>query len=333
MHIGILGAGAIGCYLGGKLIAAGHDVVLVGRLGEEIAQHGLVLTDYTGARLAVESGRIRYLAEPAALASVETILLTVKSGATEEAARPLGTILTRPTPIVSFQNGVSNPERLRAVLPGHPVLAGMVPFNVARTGPGCFHNGTSGPLTIEKREGVEGPIAAALRHAGFKVQLREALTPLQWTKLVVNLNNAVNALAGIPILEQMADRRYRLVMSRCVREALDVLRAAGIRPVRMGAIIPSLAPRILTLPDFVFRPLSQLMVKVDSAARSSMLDDLDRRRMTEIDHLNGEIIRLAERYGVDAPVNRTITGLVKAAEVARAGSPRISSERLLSLIA
>src|SRR5207249_999787 len=119
-----LGAGAIGCYLGGRLLAARHDVVLVGRLGAEIRAAGLELTDYTGGRVVVPPGEIRYVEDAAALAGVDVVLVTVKSLATEEAARPLASILQRPTPIVSFQNGVANPPRLRALLPQHPVLAG-----------------------------------------------------------------------------------------------------------------------------------------------------------------------------------------------------------------
>src|SRR5689334_2125962 len=131
MKIGILGAGAIGCFVGGRLIAAGHDVVLVGRLGDEIRASGLELTDYAGGHVKLAPEEVRYVAEPAALAETSAVLVTVKSAATEDAARPLAPILPANVPVVSFQNGVSNPQRLRAVLPDHPVLAGMVPFNVA----------------------------------------------------------------------------------------------------------------------------------------------------------------------------------------------------------
>lgn len=332
MKIGILGAGAIGCYLGGKLIAAGHDVVLVGRLGDEIRASGLELTDYAGGRVKLAASQVSYVDEPSPLAGVDAIFMTVKSQATEEAARPLAAILARPTPIVSFQNGVSNPSRLRAALPGHPILAGMVPFNVARTAPGCFHNGTSGPLAIEKKGGVEAPIADALRSAGFEVELHTALEALQWSKLLINLNNAVNALGGVPLYQQLRDRTYRRVMAMCVREGIAAMRANGLRVARVGRMIPSLAPIVLDLPNVIFLRVAAAMVKVDRTARSSMLDDLERGRATEIDHLNGEIVRLADARGVAVPVNRRMIALVKKAEKERAGSPRIPSERLLELV-
>jgi 2-dehydropantoate 2-reductase len=332
VKIGILGAGAIGCFVGGRLVAAGHDVVMVGRLGDEIREHGLELTDYAGGRVKLAGAEVRYFADPAPLAEVSAIFVTVKSAATEEAARPLGSILARPTPIISFQNGVSNPEKLRAALPGHPILPGMVPFNVARTAPGRFHNGTSGPLAIERRGGAEAPIAAALRGAGFDVELHASLSAIQWSKLLVNLNNAVNALSGLPLHEQLRDRRYRRVMALSVREGLSAMRANGLRVVRVGRVIPQLGPLVLSLPDALFQRVARLMVKVDENARSSMLDDLDRRRATEIDYLNGEIVRLADARGLRAPVNRKLVELVKEAERARVGSPCIPADRLLALV-
>jgi 2-dehydropantoate 2-reductase len=130
MKIGIVGAGAIGCFLGGRLIAAGHDVVLVGRLGDEIRASGLELTDYAGGRVKLTGSQVRYVAEPAPLAEVSAVFVTVKSQATDDAAHPLASILTRPVPIVSFQNGVSNASRLRAG-PPVPAAAGAAPPGAA----------------------------------------------------------------------------------------------------------------------------------------------------------------------------------------------------------
>ncbi len=332
MKIGVLGAGAIGTYLGAKLIGAGHDVVLVGRLGAEIAASGIELTDYTGAHERIEASRVRCESGPEPLTDREVILVTVKSMATEAAARPLASLLTAPTTFVSFQNGVSNPQQLRTVLPGHTILAGMVPFNVARVGPCRFHNGTSGPLAIERQEGKELALATALRQAGFEVQTRADLLGVQWSKLLINLNNSVNALAGIPLKEQLLDRGYRHIMAACVREGLIVVRAAGIRLSRVGLIVPQIAPFVLSLPNAVFLRVAAAMVKIDPQARSSMLDDLERGRATEIDYLNGEIVRLGDAHAVPTPVNRKVIALIKEAEAKRAGSPRIPAARLAELV-
>lgn len=334
MKIGVFGAGAIGCFVGGRLIEAGHDVTMVGRLGEEIATHGLLLTDYAGARLELPLAKIRYVAEPSALSGVDTVLVTVKSMATQSAAAPLASILAKGTTVVSLQNGVSNATRLREVLPGMNVLAGMVPFNVARPAPGHFHNGTSGALVVEKTsEAFPCPIVDALRSARFEVEHRADVEAVLWTKLIINLNNSVNALAGIPLLEQLHDRGYRRVMAACIREGLAVMRAAKIKPVRIGRMIPSLAPLILSAPNPIFLRVAAAMVKVDPTASSSMQDDLARGRTTEIDYLNGEIVARGATLGVPTPANRAIVARVKAAEAARAGSPRLSASALLDAIA
>jgi 2-dehydropantoate 2-reductase len=324
VKIGVFGAGSIGCYLGGRLIAAGHDVVLVGRMAAEIAAHGLTLSDYQGERIVLRE--VRYVDDAAALADCDVVLVTVKSTATREAGEALARV--RPQVVVSFQNGVGNVEVLRAVLPR--VLAGMVPFNVVRRPNGHFHNGTSGPLELER--GCD-ELTQALRGAGFGVVLHDDLRAVQWTKLVVNLNNSLNALAGVPLQEQLRDRTYRLVMAMVVREALACLQAEGIKPVRIGRLIPRLAPYVLSLPNWAFLRVAAAMVKIDPEARSSMWEDLERRRPTEIEYLNGEIIRLGEKHGVPTPVNRKIRELVRAAEIARQGSPKLTAEALWADVA
>ena len=246
VKIGILGAGAIGCFLGGRLIAAGHEVVLVGRLGDEIRASGL---DAHGLRrrprrARAGPGALRRRARARSPRST-SVLVTVKSAGDRGRGAPARVDPgARRRPIVSFQNGVSNPSRLRAVLPGHPVLAGMVPFNVARTGPGCFHNGTSGPLAIEdgRRRRAADRRRAARAPASTSSSTRRS-RPLQWSKLLVNLNNAVNALARRAALP--ADPRSHLPprdgdvrargRSRCMR-------ASGLRVARVGRMIPRSRP-------------------------------------------------------------------------------------------
>jgi len=164
------------------------------------------------------------------------------------------------------------------------------------------------------------------------VQARADLLGVQWSKMLVNLNNSVNALAGIPLREQISDRGYRRVMAACVREGLAAAHAAKIHLARVGLIVPQIMPAVLSLPNALFLRVAATMVKIDPQARSSMADDLERRRVTEIDHLNGEIVRLGERHAVPTPVNRKIIALVKEAEAKREGSPRLSAARLAELV-
>lgn len=328
MKLGVFGAGAIGTFLGGRLILAGHDVALVGRRGGALLERGLDLTDYTGAKLHVPKERIAYGADPASLASVEAVLVTVKSAATPQAGAALARVLPREAVVVSFQNGVANPGVLRAALPKHRVLAGMVPFNVLWRSDTHLHNGTSGPLELERPP--DPALPEALKSAGFGVVLHDDLTPVLWTKLLVNANNAVNALAGVPLRDQLGDPALRRVMKAVLSEGLQCLKAAGIEPVRIGRLVPALAPLVLGLPNWLFMRVAAAMVKVDPDARSSMWEDLERRRTTEIDWLNGELIKLGEKHGVPTPVNRRLVELVRAAEQAGQGSPRLGAAALLS---
>lgn len=327
MRIGIFGAGSIGCYLGGRLIAAGHDVVMVGRAAE-VATQGLTLTDYAGRCWRIEPAALRYGADASLLADREAVLVTVKSPDTAAAAAALAPVLAPGAVVASFQNGVRNAEVLRGALPGCVVLAGMVPFNVVRGEGGRFHNGTSGPLELERQGGAEAALAAALSGAGFDLALHADMRRVQWSKLLINVNNAVNALSGLPLREQLADRAYRRLMADVLREALACVRADGIRPVRIGRLIIGVVPTALSLPNWLFFRVAAAMVKIDPAARSSMWEDLERRRRTEVDELNGEIVRIGERVGVATPLSRRLCELVREAERAGAGSPNLGAAAL-----
>jgi len=328
VKIGVMGAGAIGCYVGGRLAAAGADVTLVGRasLAAEVAEHGLHLTDYRGADLRV---RARFSDDVATLADRDLVLVTVKGGDTGAVGATLASVVAAGARVVSFQNGVRNPEVLRAALAGRRVIAGMVPFNVVRRAGGHFHQGTSGTLAVE-RDGTDD-LVAALRAAGLPVEQHADMRGVLWGKLLVNLNNSVNALADIPIKEMLGQRDYRRVMAACMREGLAAVRAAGIRPKVDVPVPPRLVPWLLTLPDGIFAVVARRLLTVDPQARSSMWDDLARGRKTEIDALNGEIVRLADEVGTAAPVNRAIVELVRAAE--GRGSPGLSAAALRAQLA
>lgn len=328
-----MGAGSIGGYLGGRLMAAGSDVVLVGRpsLGGEIAAHGLTITDYLGYARTLAAGAVPYATQADALARCDFVLVTVKGPATEEAARELAPHLAQTAVVVSLQNGVRNADVLRRALPGRRVLAGMVPFNVVRRDHGGFHRGTSGELVVEATpDGVERPLVGALVAAGVPALAATNLSGIQWGKLLLNLNNALNALAGVPLLEQIRDSGYRRVLAAAVAEALLLLRAAGIRPeVSLPLPLWALAP-LLRMPSFVFTRVARRLMAIDPRARSSMWEDLERRRPTEIAQLNGEIVALARELRMRAPVNERIVALVGGAERRAEGSPRMSAAALVA---
>ncbi|MDB4928650.1 MAG: panE1 [Myxococcaceae bacterium] len=333
--VGVLGAGSIGCYVGGALAAAGTDVVLVarGRVRDELAAHGLTVVALDGTARLAPTDRYAVALAADALAGCGVVLCCVKSGQTAGAGAELAAALPPGALVVSAQNGLHNAEALRGPLRDQTVLGGIVGFNVRSLGDGTFRRATSGPLVIEASAHAALPAAAAaLRAAGFEVEVAADIRARQWSKLVMNLNNAVSALSGAPTVELLASAGYRRVIAAVMGEALAVMRAAGVRTARVGPLPVRLFPALLGLPTPLFRVLARAQLKVDPEARSSMWEDLARGRTTEVDQLNGEIVRLAEQAGVDAPVNRRLVALVRAAEAAGAGSPKLSAEALAAAV-
>jgi 2-dehydropantoate 2-reductase len=193
------------------------------------------------------------------------------------------------------------------------VARGMVPYNVAYLGEGCFHKGVAGDLYAEQRAGTRS-LAEAVGNRPGVLKLSDDMLGLAWGKLLINLNNAVNALSGKTLIDELKRRDYRRVFAASMREGLDLLKRADIKPATVGPIAPEILPRIVSAPDWLFNNIFLKRWKIDAKARSSMADDLAAGRKTEIDYLNGELVRLADRLQRSAPVNRAIVELVREAE-------------------
>lgn len=307
------GAGGIGCYVGGRLAATGTPVTFVGRqrMADVLAGHGLRLTDYLGADLRVAD--VPFETTPAAASDADLVLVTVKSAATESAADELSSVLKPGAVVVSFQNGVRNGEVLRSRLTSQVVVTGMVPFNVLNRGGGVFHQGTEGKLDVQ-RDPALAPYLDAFERAGLPLTLHDDILPVQWAKLLLNLNNPINALSNLPLRDELSQRAYRRCLAAAQAEALGLLDAAGIRPAQLLAVPMHRFPAVLRLPDFLFRRLASKVLAVDPLARTSMWEDLEAGRPTEIDYLNGEVVRLASSLRRAAPVNSRLVDLIRAAE-------------------
>ena len=246
-------------------------------------------------------------ANPASPASPQVtppalVLLCVKSGSTAEAAALLGLRLPAGTPVLSLQNGIGNPDTARAAAPGLAVIPGMVGFNVVRASPGHWHRGTWGELAAEAHPALAAwqPVFTA---AGLPLALHADLRPVQWGKLLLNLNNPVNALSGLPLRAQLLDRDLRVVMAALIEEALAALAAHGIAPAQVASVPPRRMPMALRLPNALFRLAARGTLRIDAQARTSMADDVARGRPTEIDALCGEVVRLARAAGLEARCN------------------------------
>lgn len=312
----ILGAGSVGCFIGGAWAAAGVDVTFIGRpkLSKDVDEFGLTLTDYSGWEARLAPGDVDYRCGPEGLGAAELIALTVKSGDTAEAASEIARHATPGTTVISFQNGVSNIDVLEQGLGGRfEVSRGMVSYNVAYLGNGRFHKGVAGMLYAEQRAAARS-LADEVGGGPAAIRLSDDMLGLAWGKLLINLNNAVNALSGRTLQEELKRRDYRRVFAASMREGLGLLERAEIKPASVGPVSLQTLPRIIDSPDWLFNNLFLKRWKIDARARSSMADDLAAGRKTEIEYINGELVKLAERLQRSAPVNRAIVELVRKAE-------------------
>lgn len=329
----IAGAGSVGAYVGALLAAAGRNVTLLLRkpLAETITDHGLRVSDLEGRDETVPPASLTLTSDPeTAFRSADIMLVTVKSRDTATMAELIAKHAPKDAIAVSLQNGVQNADILRQKLgPQYKIVDAMVPFNVVQTRiegkAQRFHRASSGTMQIEA--GVAG-LADLLNVPGAPFAEHGDIGGSLWGKLLINLNNALSALSDLPLIEELGDRRWRLLIARQMAEGLAVLRAAGIRPAPVEGLPPRLIALAMRLPNGLFSLAARSMMAIDRNARSSMWEDLVAHRPTEIDYIQGEIARLAEKHGVEAPLVRRVRQLIKEAEKAENGSPALTPEAI-----
>lgn len=323
----IAGAGSIGCYVGGCLALAGKPVIFLARprIAKALSQHGLMVSDLEGRSRQLAAGGITATDDHAtAFREAALVLVCVKSGGTVEMAQSIDRYAPERTAIISLQNGVENAGRIATTITkAHPVIAGMVPFNVVieDEGPIRVHRATDGDILIDQQ--MPG-LTETLKVEGFAVATSADMKGVLWSKLLMNLNNALVALSDKPLAEELGDRAWRQLLARQIDEALAAMNGADIKAARLSGVSPNLLPTILRLPDWLFGLVARRMLAVDPKARSSMWEDLVRGRPTEIDEFQGAILRLAAYSGSSAPLTARIEAAIRAAETAGKGSPRLS---------
>lgn len=314
-RIVIYGAGMIGNYLGGRLHAhARVRLVVRPHVATSLGERGLTVSDLHAYRRHIPAAALDVATEPKAVRDADAVLVTVKSASTMQAAHELADTLTPGTLVISFQNGVRNTADLRAALPHCRVLAGMIPFNVTQPAPAHFHQGSTGALMVERSSALAPALLAAFDAGGLPLQQCDDMQAVLWAKLLINLNNPLNALSGLPLREELAQRPWRQCLALLQQEGLQVLQAAGIRPAQVTALPARWLPKVLSLPDAVFHRIASRMLAIDALARSSMWDDLQAGRRTEVDDINGEIVALAKSKGMRAPMNACVVALIREAE-------------------
>ncbi len=326
----ILGAGAIGCYLGAIWGNAGIPITLLGRQSLFALQKtGLSLSN--GITLSPDdlTSTLTLAKDPAVLAHARLIVITVKSTAIPQAIADIQAHAAPDTPILCLLNGMKPVRDLRAAFPNRTVLAGMVPYNVVWTDPSTLKRSSVGDVTLEDAQ-ITQTLATALSDAVEPIVLSTDIESVQHGKLLLNLNNPINALSGKTLFHQLCDRTYRRVYAATLAEAIDVIELAGIQHAQSGPLPARKIVKMLRMPNWIFNALVLPRQKLDPTAQTSMAQDLAAGKPTEIDTINGEVCHIAAQTGQTAPINARLVDLVKHAETG--GKKTYSGKDLLNAL-
>ncbi|WP_353407300.1 2-dehydropantoate 2-reductase [Pseudoteredinibacter isoporae] len=325
-NIVIAGAGSIGCFVGGLLAARGQRVCLLGRprIIDAIREGGLRLADGEDLDIALDPEQLALSTTPECLADADIIILAAKSLVTEAIAEDIARFAPPHAIVMSLQNGVRNPRILREKLQ-QTVVATMIPFNVVLSEGNRFQRTT---FTAEIVMEWQPELASFLSSELITFTPQKEFNEIAWGKLLLNINNAINALGGLPVKQQLMDPKWRRLMAHVVEESMQVMSAAGIQHQSVAPVSMKVFCWILRLPTWLFQRIANSMLKVDPEARASMWEDLQQKRLTEIDEFQGLIMELAEAHHCSADLNRRIYQLIKDAEQAGEGSPGLSVESI-----
>ena len=291
--IAVMGAGAVGCYYGAMLARAGNPVTLIARPGhvEAVQRAGLRLQTSSSD----EFIKLKASTGPNAVRGAELVLFSVKSTDTEIAGKAMAPFLGSDTAILTLQNGVDNAERLAATL-GREVIPAVVYVAVEMAGAGHVRHHGRGELMIG-RASASDAIVAAFAGAGVKVEISDNVMGALWAKLIVNCAyNALSAITQLPYGRLVQNAGVPAIMNDVVDECLALARASGV-----------------TVPGDMHETVRRI-AQTMPAQYSSTAQDLARKKRTEIEHLNGFVVRKGEALGVPTPVNRTLLALVQTLE-------------------
>ena len=314
--IAVVGAGAVGSLLGGLLARAGEDVTLIGRRAhvEAIRAGGLRITGALG------EFTVQVKAAEALDFRPGLVLVAVKTQDVEAACRSIKAYLQQDTPVVTLQNGVRGDEIAASVLPKENILSGIVVFNAQFLQPGEVNFARGGALVIGEAFGPNGQrardVQVALNRA-VPTTVTDNIRSAHWTKLLINnLANGLEAMTGLTVRECLRHPGLRKIGTLALKEGYSVIDRAGIRLAPLPGIPAPVLMLIIRSPMPVAAQLLSLSMG-SLKTLSSTLQSLRRGRPTEIDYLNGEIVRLGSKHGLTTPYNTTIVTVVREVEQSR----------------
>lgn len=295
LKIAVMGAGAVGCYFGGMLARSGHAVTLIAR-----PEH-VVAIERDGLRMETRSFdehvRLGASTEASAVQGADVVLFCVKSPDTESTGAQILPYLAPNALVLCLQNGVDNAERLQTVLPKHTVAAAVVYVATEMAGPGHVKHHGRGDLVAEPSVASVAPVFAGAR---IPVEISDNVRGALWLKLILNCAyNAVSAISQLPYGKTAAGEGVQDVMRDVVNECLAVAKADGVSVT--GDV------------DASVRMIAEAM----PGQFSSTAQDLARGKKSEIDYLNGLVVRRGQVLGIPTPANRVLWSMVKLLESKR----------------
>jgi 2-dehydropantoate 2-reductase len=304
MKIHILGAGSLGCAIGGTLAAAGSQVTLITRSREHVDAvnaRGLVMRDAQGGERIVP---VAAATDARGLAPADLVIVLVKSFHTEAAIEGYKSAVGEKTIVMSLQNGLGHEEVLAKAVGRERLLAGKTYVGGVFLAPSVVRVGVQGKLTLigEPAGGISARVqrvAAEFERAGLMTTASNNITGVIWDKLLVNTaTGALSAITRLPYGQLYAVPELEATAVAAVAEAMAVARAKG---VTLSIKEPVDAWRMAG-------------AGLGTDFKASMLQSLERGSVTEIDFINGAVVHEGERLGVPTPVNRTLVACVKGIE-------------------
>lgn len=296
MRTAVLGAGAVGCFYGGMLARAGREVVLIGRPqhADAINRDGLYMETLSFK----EHVRVSARTDAAGIAGADMVLCCVKSTDTLQAAAEMAPHLAPDAIVLSLQNGYDNAERLRAALE-RPVHPAVVYVATEMAGPGHLRHHGRGELVIGPFD-RSAEVIAEFAVAGVPVTVSDNVAGALWAKLIINcVYNGLSAITQLPYGRIAPGEGIAGVMDDIVAECLAVAQSDGV-----------------TVPGDIRAAVAGIAVSM-ATQKSSTAHDVARGRKSEIDHINGYVLRRGTALGIATPVNRTIHALVRLLEGSR----------------
>ena len=249
------------------------------------------------------------------LKEVDVIFLCVKSTDTREVAEKIKGNVKKSALIISLQNGVRNTDILSKIT-GITSIPGVVTFNATLNEIGEVLLTMKGNIYLQNNKEFEyilNDIREIFNSSSIKIKLVDDITSLAWSKLVINLQNAITAITGQTIRQSLIDPISRKIIYHTLEEGIKVVEKKGVKLGFSFVLNPKLLLFLLRLPTFFIRFGVRLM-RIESDAKSSMLQSILRGKQTEVEFLNGEIDKLARNMGLRAPINKKLVQIIKEME-------------------